>query len=482
MIIEGATDVANTWYATNFSGIASLFTLYRGCGGLTFIPVCTPLQRGSLYVGQDPYGTAEATYSAICGLPGVTIALGSTERETSICIPYSKHTDYVKIQYPFADVDNQLARIYVVVQAPLIAPVNTSTRIEILVYTWAGEDAEFKYPLPLPQRVAIQQQGLIYQSLKMYDDTSLQPGFLIGNHSNLLNLLRRPEYYRRYVMNNIDNYVTAEGNRLPLGGIHKIITQLFKYNSGGNIIQFATDFNMAQSVLGYFSFKNDSIEHPFDRTVSGISGSSNDIWEGALHNMVIDNSLNLLMPGYNHVPYFYNSRGLTPNEDQSWKMIISKKNFNSFDQPNDVNLGHSVADDFMLYIPMSMYKLAIPIAQEVNGIVPLMTSNSQAGFIVTADSMSTTNWFQAFDRNLATNVDLVDAPGSFQPSLTINFPTGNTIQIEQLFLSLLYADRNQCSLKFNGFLGGTQYNLLQWNNLEGPNGYNSPIVNTWYDS
>lgn len=490
MIYAGSKLVVDTWYATNISGVASLFTLYRGSIEVEIVVVASSFHRGTLLFAFDPYGTPNTSVDKIYGLPSVSLSIGSNDNTIRIRLPYNKHKDYVKNMYPEPDIANEIGHLYVVVQNALKAPVGVSSSIEILFYVNAGEDGEFKYPIRPSKRTVLQQADLVYQSsngsLSFYSNDHVEPGFIIGDHSNILTYMRRINYVKL-----IETSVTAGpqansrniyGTRLPEGGFHGIVKQLFKYNSGGVTIHFITNVGATETAVRYFRFDNGPKEHPFatSQDTQKLIDVEN-VWMGAATQVNKMPAQNYLMPGYNDIPFFYNSEPITEVgwTEQNWKTSLNYETF--FAHNLQETVGHSVADDFNFYIPMSMFKLGSPVAAMLAGSVfPKMTSSTVDGFVLSSTNIN--NPLRAFDQNLAT----VARPqtNANTAEFAMLMPTTFKKTLTKIYLSMQFNEEQDLNTTVSivGFTSPYYTVLRTFNNLNTAVGYNEIPNDQVYDS
>lgn len=486
MIYAGSKQVVDTWYATNISGVASLFTLYRGSIEVEIVVVASSFHRGTLLFAFDPYGTPNTSVDKIYGLPSVSLSIGSNDNTIRIRLPYNKHKDYVKNMYPEPDIANEIGHLYVVVQNALKAPVGVSTSIEILFYVNAGEDGEFKYPIRPSKRTVLQQADLVYQSLSFYSNDHVEPGFIIGDHSNILTYMRRINYVKL-----IETAITAGpqansrniyGTRLPEGGFHGIVKQLFKYNSGGVTIHFITNVGATETAVRYFRFDNGPKEHPFatSQDTQKLIDVEN-VWMGAATQVNKMPAQNYLMPGYNDIPFFYNSEPITEIgwTEQNWKTSLNYETF--FAHNLQETVGHSVADDFNFYIPMSMFKLGSPVAAMLPGSVfPKMTSTTVNGFVLSSTNVN--GPLKAFDQNLATVAKPQTTANTVEFAMFL--PTTFKKTLTKIYLSMQYNDEQDLNTTVSviGFTNPTYTTLRTFNNLNTAVGYNEIPNDNVYDS
>jgi len=487
MIADGATGAGYVPYlTTNIAFVASMMKFYRGSIDMMVQIVGTSFHRGTLFIAFDPYGTGDITYDQACGLPGISVPISASTNTFTVRIPYTKHKDYVQTQFPNPDVDNQLGRVYVFVQNSLVAPVSVPNSVDILFYFSAGSDAEFRYPIPFSQRGVLHEvEGLVFQSNDKMDDIVsfykkdlVNNGFIGGPHTNILGLLRRPEYLGQYTIPSAAAATFSLTGPRVFTPWHKILTSLFKYNSGGIIVHFLTDINKLQSAIQWFTFEFDGNQGA-DVALGGAI-NNNDVWEGAMHQVMSDPATNFLVPGYNEIPFHYGSpysSSRVPLVDQQWLTNIQTQNYTSL--INHVNVAHSVADDFMLYLPMSVPRIAITADLALDGVIPKMTSATVDGFNVTGPGV--TNLLNIFDRNLAAAGSL---SGTGLTLITVNFPITNTFYIERLFLSVSGSVPAGVTFRasFIAYMqGGAQQTLKTFNSIEEMNGFSEIVTSQWYD-
>jgi hypothetical protein len=474
---------SNVYYANNVAGVASWFQYFRGDMEGEVVIVASSFHRGNLFIGFDPYGTGVTSQQAIFGLPGVSMAIGSNSNSLRFRLPYSKHKDYLNVIFPEPPVDEQLGRLYIVVQNSLSAPVSVSTTVEILLYLNTASNAEFKYPLPKDERIALSQTILDYQGevTEFYEQDPLSEGFIIGSHTNILNLMRRPDYIRSTFTNGTTNLaLVGAGARLPDVGIHRALSNLFKYNSGGIICHLITNIIRTHGVVAAFRYRPKLVSPQYGTVTVGSFPTFSDVWQGAAHNLTRSPTVNFLLPGYNEVPFFYNSPQAdgTNRSEQGWTCVLNIEN-TSTAFSYQLTFGHSVADDFNFYFPLSMYKLAIKLAAELVGAVlpQFGTSPSVDGFTITASNV--TGVLQAFDRNLATRATLT--PGTTgTATIQIAFPTNNVKRVTRLFVSLTASAGG--AVQLIGVLGSTRDTLTAVSPITLIAGYTDIESTTWYDS
>lgn len=480
MVGAGSTSAGTIYMNHNIGGIASMFNLFRGSIDVQITIVATSFHRGTLFIAFDPYGTSVATPKEIYGLPGLTLAVGSNDNTISLRIPFTKHKDYVRVVYPEPSIDDQIGRLYVVVQNALTAPANVATGVEILMYMSTGPDAEFKSPVQYEDRQVQQQFGAVYQS-EMYDNSTVEPGFIGGTHTNILLLMRRPEYVRKFFSNNlVDNRFNIQGNRLPFVGYHCLIAQLFKYNSGGIMVHIATDIMRTQSSLGtfgYYPYQANNITFGVSNAVPdyGYQGS----WCGAVHNFNRDPCTNFLMPGYNEVPFFYNSivSGATT---QGWTVTMRIASYvpATTDRDNWLFIAHSVADDFMMYYPMSMFRILVPISKQIDGgLIPLGAGGKYP--IVSTRATTVAN---VFDRNLTTWTTFTGT----MAEIGVAMPVGNTLRLSSVYAFAVIPPSMNVLIEFFGYTGSYSSSpvttlIRTFNSVYDLNGQNDISSAKWYD-
>jgi len=494
MILEGSQSSYNTYFAPNHAAVASMFSLFRGSMEVMIMIMASSMAKGNLTIAQDPYGGSDVRNAAIVGLPTMSLAVGSNDNKCAFVVPYSKHKDYVQIQFPEADILNQLARIYMLVQTAYAAPVNTPTACDVLIFARVGEDAEFKYPMPYTQRQVLmsfsQSDSLVYQSSvddvvleSFYNKQNVKSGFIIGRHTNIYDLMRRPEYLTSdiYVVQNVapysDSIINKQylGGRIPYFGFHKFISQFFKYNSGAITVHMVSNTNMAENAIANFYYYQSSNQIGY--AIAGTPKALNplDTWRGAMHIMNKDPAVNLIMPGYGQVPFFYNNQeqDATTNYCQQWCVDVSITTIGA--TTATWYFGHSVADDFHLYWPVHCPKLGIILTQEEqDGVFPPMTASSVGGFSLTATNV--TNYLNSMDQNLSTYATL----NSITATLKLTMPVNNTYIITKFFLAGIGAAVGQ-TITMEATLGSSTTTLFGPSSLAGAGGYTDVAVTTWFD-
>lgn len=484
MISGGVVGTVNTWLATNLAGVASLYTLYRGSIELEIVVVASSFHRGTLLIAFDPYGNANAVKSQIYGLPSVSFSLGSESNSIKIRLPYNKHKDYVKTLFNNISENEQIGHVYVIVQNALKAPVSVSGAVELMFYVNAGPDAEFKYPIRPSKRTILQQADGVYQSSSFYENDLVEPGFIIGDHTNILNFMRRINYIKltetSVVAGTTGLSRDVYGGRLPEKGYHGLVKQLFKYNSGGVTIHFVTNVTAMDSAVRYLRYDNGPHEYDFASTSNPTQIIAIDnVWMGAATQVNKSPAQNYLIPGYNEIPFFYNSTTLAkaPN-DQNWKSSLNYQTF--YAHTLQEAIGHSVADDFNFYLPMSMFKLgSLATLTLEGGIIPLMTAPTTGG--ITVAGTNVTGILNAFDESFLTAATPTTNGASVIFNITLNSNINKIVTRMFMAAQCKKDDAQYVTVSLIGAkLGGGNDTLLTFDGLDAAIGFNEVPGNFSY--
>ncbi|UUV42130.1 MAG: polyprotein [Macrobrachium rosenbergii virus 11] len=481
-LVSATTSTQELLMNTNISGVASMFRLFRGSIEVTIQLVATSFHRGNLFVAFDPYGPSDAPISAVYGLPGISIAVGSNDNMLKVRLPYTKHVDYVDCNFFNPSLDQIVGTLYVVVQNALTAPANVATSVEVLFYFNAGPDAEFRYPVAFDARQPAQMIFGQFQSgvESFYSNDIVKPGFVIGDHSNLINFLRRPEYTKQFSMlagGTVNPGYT--GARCDIVGLHAAVMQLHKYNSGGVMLHIVTNAKKTDGVVCIMNYS------PMISTAMGASASSvsyTSVWPGALHNLTESPCVNFVIPGYNNVPFF---RSVPFSTDTVGGDITNRWRVNYLLQPTSASetieavYGMSVCDDFMVYLPMSMFKLALPIAVTLLGDIPTMTATSQPWAVV-GTNFGADVW-RAFDNDPASYVTSTATTASPDCSIKLTPPANNGYVFSKLALSMVITSQpSSGQIVLKGVLNNVSDNI-EILNLDNAVGDIDLDNNSWYD-